>query len=70
VPISVLCPHYITNRYGGGKTRAPLVSPNPHAERDQWQQDLKTIKQLGGCAYECSASPAVESVLVVQVLTV
>jgi len=33
--------------YGGGITRAPMVSRNPAPERARWRQDLVTIKSLG-----------------------
>jgi beta-galactosidase len=33
--------------YGGGITRAPMVSRDPAAERDGWQRDLASIKSLG-----------------------
>src|SRR6478672_2393602 len=33
--------------YGGGTTRAPMVSRNPGPERDAWRRDLSTIKSLG-----------------------
>src|SRR5437762_8367328 len=33
--------------YGGGTSRAPMVSRNPAAERDSWRRDLAAIKSLG-----------------------
>ena len=33
--------------YGGGTSRAPMVSRNPAAERDAWRRDLAAIKSLG-----------------------
>lgn len=33
--------------YGGGKARAPMVSRNPAAEREEWRKDLKQIRELG-----------------------
>src|SRR6266516_2525289 len=33
--------------YGGGTSRAPMVSRNPTAERDAWRRDLTAIKSLG-----------------------
>ncbi|MFL6280167.1 MAG: beta-galactosidase [Vicinamibacterales bacterium] len=33
--------------YGGGTTRAPMVSRNPAAEKDAWRRDLAAIKSLG-----------------------
>ncbi len=33
--------------YGGGTSRAPMVSRNPAPERDAWRRDLRAIKALG-----------------------
>ena len=33
--------------YGGGKVRAPMLDPDPHAHRDEWRSDLRQIKALG-----------------------
>ena len=33
--------------YGGGTSRAPMVSRNPAPERAAWRRDLATIKSLG-----------------------
>jgi beta-galactosidase len=33
--------------YGGGTSRAPMVSRNPAAERDAWRRDLEAIRSLG-----------------------
>jgi len=33
--------------YGGGVSRAPMVSRNPAGERDAWRRDLAAIKSLG-----------------------
>src|SRR4029079_18099916 len=33
--------------YGGGTSRAPMVSRNPAAEREAWRRDLAAIKSLG-----------------------
>jgi len=33
--------------YGGGKVRAPMLEPDPHAHRDAWVADLRQIKALG-----------------------
>lgn len=33
--------------YGGGTSRAPMVSRNPAPERDAWRRDLNAIKSLG-----------------------
>ena len=33
--------------YGGGTARAPMVVREPAAERDRWQRDLQTIRELG-----------------------
>ena len=33
--------------YGGGKVRAPMLDPDPHAHRDAWRADLRQIKSLG-----------------------
>ena len=33
--------------YGGGTSRAPMVSRQPAAERDAWVRDLQAIKSLG-----------------------
>ena len=33
--------------YGGGTSRAPMLSRNPAAERDAWRRDLQAIKSLG-----------------------
>jgi len=33
--------------YGGGTTRAPMVSRNPAAEREAWRRDLAAIESLG-----------------------
>ena len=33
--------------YGGGTSRAPMVSRDPAAERDGWRRDLAAIKSLG-----------------------
>ena len=33
--------------YGGGTSRAPMVSRNPAAERDAWLRDLQAIRALG-----------------------
>jgi len=33
--------------YGGGTSRAPMVSRNPSTERDAWRRDLTAIKSLG-----------------------
>jgi beta-galactosidase GanA len=33
--------------YGGGTSRAPMVSRHPAAERDAWRRDLAAIKSLG-----------------------
>jgi beta-galactosidase len=33
--------------YGGGTTRAPMLSRAPARERDAWRNDLKTIRSLG-----------------------
>ena len=33
--------------YGGGTSRAPMVSRNPAAQRDAWLRDLQAIRSLG-----------------------
>ena len=33
--------------YGGGTSRAPMLSHNPAGERDAWRRDLQAIKSLG-----------------------
>ncbi|HXW05632.1 MAG TPA: beta-galactosidase [Vicinamibacterales bacterium] len=33
--------------YGGGTARAPMLAPEPAAERDAWRRDLQTIRSLG-----------------------
>jgi beta-galactosidase len=33
--------------YGGGTSRAPMLSRNPGVERDAWLRDLQTIRSLG-----------------------
>ena len=33
--------------YGGGTSRAPMVSRNPAPEKDAWRRDLAAIKSLG-----------------------
>ena len=33
--------------YGGGTSRAPMVSRNAAPERDAWRRDLQAIKSLG-----------------------
>ena len=33
--------------YGGGTSRAPMVSRNPAPEKDSWRRDLAAIKSLG-----------------------
>src|SRR6476469_8234599 len=33
--------------YGGGTSRAPMVSRNPAPERDAWRRDLAAIRSLG-----------------------
>ena len=33
--------------YGGGTSRAPMVSRTPAAERDAWRRDLEAIRSLG-----------------------
>jgi beta-galactosidase len=33
--------------YGGGTSRAPMVSLNPAGERDAWRRDLQAIRSLG-----------------------
>src|SRR5213593_2419449 len=33
--------------YGGGKVRAPMLDPDPRANRDAWRADLRQIKSLG-----------------------
>lgn len=33
--------------YGGGTSRAPMVSRDPAAEREAWRRDLQAIKSLG-----------------------
>jgi beta-galactosidase len=33
--------------YGGGTSRAPMVSRNPAREREAWRRDLATIRSLG-----------------------
>ena len=33
--------------YGGGTTRAPMISRDPARERDAWRADLKAIRSLG-----------------------
>jgi beta-galactosidase len=33
--------------YSGGKSRAPMISRDPAAERQQWLSDLRTIKATG-----------------------
>src|SRR6478752_5537048 len=33
--------------YGGGTSRAPMVSRNPAAEKEAWRKDLAAIKSLG-----------------------
>ncbi len=33
--------------YGGGTSRAPMVSRNPTAEKDAWRRDLAAIKSVG-----------------------
>src|SRR4029079_12773595 len=33
--------------YGGGTSRAPMVSRNPAPEREAWRRDLVAIKSLG-----------------------
>src|SRR5512133_2520463 len=33
--------------YGGGTSRAPMLSRTPAAERDAWRRDLETIRSLG-----------------------
>lgn len=33
--------------YGGGKARAPMVSRDPAAEREEWRKDLRQIRELG-----------------------
>lgn len=39
--------------YGGGRARAPMLEPNPRAERDRWRADLQKIKELGFNAIRC-----------------
>src|SRR6185503_6046036 len=33
--------------YGGGTSRAPMLSRNPAGERNAWRSDLQSIKSLG-----------------------
>jgi len=33
--------------YSGGKARAPMLSPDPLAHKDEWRADLKQIKSVG-----------------------
>ena len=39
--------------YGGGKARAPMLEPDPHAGRQAWQRDLHQIRELGFNAIRC-----------------
>lgn len=39
--------------YGGGRARAPMLEPNPRAERDRWRADVQKIKELGFNSIRC-----------------
>lgn len=39
--------------YGGGKARAPMLEPDPHAKKEGWRRDLRQIKSLGFNAVRC-----------------
>jgi beta-galactosidase len=33
--------------YGGGRARAPMLEPDPHARKEEWRRDLRQIRELG-----------------------
>ncbi len=39
--------------YGGGKVRAPMLEREPAKHREQWKEDLQTIRSLGFNSIKC-----------------